>query len=98
MGIHHVKGSNCPWCGYFMDGAANNDLNLVCPEEGDLTVCIECYGECVFKTNNNGDLYLAPLCDKSNLDIQTISMLHVTKFRLMEAKQEANKRAQSKNT
>lgn len=47
---HHVPWSTCPWCGALQDGAANM-TNTDMPEEGDVGMCFECGGWCVYKAD-----------------------------------------------
>lgn len=37
-----VRGSNCPSCSKFLDGATGTDNKSTPPKPGDLTICVYC--------------------------------------------------------
>ena len=42
------QSSHCPYCGYELDGATSPRDQSMMPSPGDVSICIECGGICLF--------------------------------------------------
>lgn len=51
MSRHHTRDNQCPSCHTKLDAATNADGHNSFPEEGDLSICINCHHVLVFDKN-----------------------------------------------